>query len=391
MRSSVPRLPTARRLRSAEWLAGGRTAILIRSALRQRGSALTAIHESAIDMTRAKGVPPQVAATMDDVARLAGVSKATVSRALAHSSLVNKETRKRVLNVVKRSGYRINKNAQRLRERRANAIAVVTGPVARAGHELAAPSTTPALLSDTVRALTLREKAVVLLPANAASRQNCQSMLAEKSVDGFVFLQSRDKELLSNLHALNVPFVAWDDDQAREPYCVVTGAARQAGRLAGQYLAGLGCTTTLFVHAAQDALAATRQSGLMAGMESGGCQGEIRSLVVDDSSPYGVCTAVRERHKTLVGVDAFVASGEPCTLGIAWAADGRDFPFGKQIPILGFGQFGLSERMPARVTAVEQGLAEAGALLVEKLLARLEGIDPVPTTLPVYLRRGGMA
>ena len=327
---------------------------------------------------------------MDDVARLAGVSKATVSRALAHSSLVNEETRERVLDVVRRSGYRINKNAQRLRERRTNAIAVVTDFIVQARREIAAPSTTLSLLSDTIRALTLREKAVVLLPAEAASLLNCQSMLAEKSVDGFVFLQSWDKELLSNLHALEVPLVSWDDDQAQEPYYVVTGAAGRAGRLAGRHLADLGCTTTLFIHAEQDTLAATRLFALSAGMKSGGCQGEIRSLVVANSSAYGVCAAVRERRKSLVEIDATVASGESCTLGIAWAADIRDSPIGKQIPILGFGPVGLSERMPARVIAVEQGLAEAGGLLVEKLLARLEGINAAPTTLPVYLRRRGM-
>ena len=336
-------------------------------------------------------MPPQVAATMDDVARLAGVSKATVSRALAHSSLVNEETRERVLDVVRRSGYRINKNAQRLRERRTNAIAIVSDSVVQTGRKIAAPSTTLELFSDTIRALTLREKAVVLLPAEAASLLNCQSMLGEKSVDGFVFLQSRDKEVLGNLHALKVPLVAWDDDQAQEPYCVVTGAASRAGRLAGRHLAGVGCSTTLFVHAEQDTLAATRLSGLSAGMSSGGCQGEIRSLVVEDSSPYGVCTALWERSKSLVAVDAIVASDESCTLGIAWAADIRDSPIGQQIPILGFGQVGLSERMPARVVAVEQSLAEAGSLLVEKLLARLEGINPAPVTLPVYLRRRSKA
>ena len=45
--------------------------------------------------------------------------------------------------------------------------------------------------------------------------------------------------------------------------------------------------------------------------------------------------------------------------------------------------------MPARVIAVEQCLAEASGLLVEKLMTRLEGIIPVQTVLLllVYLRR----
>ncbi|MDE0062619.1 MAG: LacI family DNA-binding transcriptional regulator [Gammaproteobacteria bacterium] len=331
-----------------------------------------------------------MAVTMADVARLAGVSKATVSRALAHSPLVSEATRERVLDVVARSGYRINRNAQRLRERRTNAIAVVTELITAPAHLNAAPSVSYTLLSDTVRALAMREQAVLLLPADAASLPKCQGLLAEKSVDGFVFLKSRDKVLLNRLHALKIPFVAWDDDQGQESYCAVTGAAGRAGRLAGRHLADLGCTSILFIHATQDTLAAARLTGLSAGLKSRGCKETLQNLAVEDSSPFGVCTVVREQRKTLAAVDAIVASGESCTLGVAWAGDLSGPPFGNRVAVVGFGTVGLSERMPARVVAVEQGVAEAGGLLVEKLMARLEGISPVRTALPVYLRRGAM-
>ncbi len=324
---------------------------------------------------------------MDGVARLAGVSKATVSRALAHSPLVNEETRKRVLDVVAKCGYRINRNAQRLREKRTNVIAIVTDLVDPPAHEVAALSLTHTLLSDTVRALAMREQAVLLLPADSTGLLTCQSLLAEKSVDGFVFLTSRDRDLLNRLIALKVPFVAWDDDRAREPYCAVTGAAGRAGRLAGRHLADLGCTSVLFVHPAADTLAAARLAGLSAVMQGPGSKGEIQSLAVEDGSPYGVCTAVRERCKSLVTVEAIVASGESCTLGVVWAGDRRGPPFGHGVAVVGFGAVGLSERMPARIIAVEQGLAEAGGLLVEKLVARLYGNNPAPTAMPVYLRR----
>ena len=324
---------------------------------------------------------------MDDVARVAGVSKATVSRALAHSPLVNEETRERVLEFVAKSGYRINRNAQRLREQRTNVIAIVTDLVDPSAYEVAAPSLTHTLLSDTARALALREKAVMLLPANSTGLLKCQSLLAEKSVDGFIFLTSRDRDLLNRLFALKVPFVAWDNDRAREPYCAVTGAAARAGRLAGRHLADLGCTSVLFVHPAADTLAAARLAGLSAVMQGPGSKGEIQDLAVQDGGPYGAYAAVCERRKSLVTVEAIVASGESCTLGVAWAGDLPRPPFGSGIPVLGFGTVGLSERIPARVIAVEQELAEAGDLLVEKLLARLEGNNPAPTALPVYMRR----
>ena len=137
----------------------------------------------------------------------------------------------------------------------------------------------------------------------------------------------------------------------------------------------------------EDSLAAFRLAGLSAGLKRQGNKGDIQRLAVEDTSPYGVCTAVRERCKCLTAVDAVATSGVSCTLGVAWPGDIRGASFGSRVPVLGFAAVGLSERMPVRVIAVAQGLAEAGGLLVAKLLARLGGIDPAPTTLPVDLRR----
>jgi DNA-binding LacI/PurR family transcriptional regulator len=64
------------------------------------------------------------AVTMDDIARLVRVSKPTVSRALNNSPLVKERTKNRVLAVAHEQGYAVNRNAQKLRRKRTNTIAV---------------------------------------------------------------------------------------------------------------------------------------------------------------------------------------------------------------------------------------------------------------------------
>ena len=60
-----------------------------------------------------------------DVARVAGVSTATVSRALSKPESVAKSTREAVLAAAAATGYRINVAARNLRSRRTGAVVVL--------------------------------------------------------------------------------------------------------------------------------------------------------------------------------------------------------------------------------------------------------------------------
>ncbi|MDJ1006225.1 MAG: LacI family DNA-binding transcriptional regulator [Paracoccaceae bacterium] len=67
----------------------------------------------------------QKSATIQDVARAANVSTATVSRALSSPRLVSEGTREAVLEAIRHTGYRVNQAARNLRMRRAGAVLVL--------------------------------------------------------------------------------------------------------------------------------------------------------------------------------------------------------------------------------------------------------------------------
>lgn len=64
-------------------------------------------------------------ATIQDVARAAGVSAATVSRVLSNPGLVSEHTREAVLDAVRETGYRVNQAARNLRMQRAGAVLIL--------------------------------------------------------------------------------------------------------------------------------------------------------------------------------------------------------------------------------------------------------------------------
>lgn len=68
---------------------------------------------------------PQRSATIQDVARAAGVSTATVSRALSNPGLLSDRTRAAVLDAIRTTGYRVNQAARNLRMQRAGAVLVL--------------------------------------------------------------------------------------------------------------------------------------------------------------------------------------------------------------------------------------------------------------------------
>ena len=73
-----------------------------------------ATSERASERPRRQRKPP----TINDVARVAGVSKKTVSRVINNSPLLNEETRERVQGVIKQLGYVPNPQARALALRR---------------------------------------------------------------------------------------------------------------------------------------------------------------------------------------------------------------------------------------------------------------------------------
>ncbi|MFT4014416.1 MAG: LacI family DNA-binding transcriptional regulator [Paracoccus sp. (in: a-proteobacteria)] len=142
--------------------------------------------------------------TIIDVARLAGVSPATVSNALSGKRRVEPATRERIEQAIRDLGYRPNTAAQSIRTGRTNLIAVVSsmpvtisGGASRQGFfmEIASAAATFALEHDL---------SLVLVPPAARPEQ----ALAHVAVDGALILEpQREDAFLAALRARGVPVI----------------------------------------------------------------------------------------------------------------------------------------------------------------------------------------
>lgn len=170
-----------------------------------------------------------------DVARLAGVSTATVSRVLSEPSKVRQKTHDLVMEAVRQSGYTPNSTAQKLRTRRTMNILVV------------APRLTNPVFAEILRGVDdeLTQSGYGIIIGNLDNRREREARYVDlalsRQVDGILLLTGYIPENgARNMQESGLPIVAMcaaiDDDTI--PNVVVQD--REASRRAVEYLAELG-------------------------------------------------------------------------------------------------------------------------------------------------------
>ena len=145
-------------------------------------------------------------ATLEEVALVAGVSRATVSRVVNGSPRVSPEVRVEVQAAIERLGYTPNRAARSLVTRRSDSIAVViTQPT---GQVFSDPFF-PRLLRGISSALAARDRQLILLmPESPADERRVGDYLTAGHVDGALLVSlHEDDPLPARLTAAGVPIV----------------------------------------------------------------------------------------------------------------------------------------------------------------------------------------
>ncbi|TDT42729.1 LacI family transcriptional regulator [Streptomyces sp. BK208] len=310
--------------------------------------------------------PPTIA----DVARVAGVSRTTVSHALNGLGKVDPRTRERVRQAAAELGYRPNLRAQRLRRGEAKAIALassmpfaVAGGPSRLGFymEVAAAAAESALLHD---------YALVLVPPVQSG-----SALYSVDIDGAIVVEPEvDDAAAAQLRERGLPYVALGrpvspDEDA--PYVdlrggpvaeLLLGHLREQGARRPALIVGAGSR-----HSSVDALAAYERAADRYGWEP------VVARVAEsggERAGYDACAALLAEHPR---TDAVCALVDAFAVGAVRAVrdSGRTVPDDVMVVTRYDGLRARTCEPP--LTAVDLHLDRAASDAVELLLARLRG------------------
>lgn len=322
---------------------------------------------------------------MADIARLAGVSTSTVSRALAGSKLVNDETRQRVMELARSLNYSINIGAQNLRLKQNRTVGVVVPYDPDTRQQLTDPFFL-AMLGSLADALTEQGLDMLLTRVDAGTLDAAAQPFDSGRVIGVILIgQWRHHDQLNQLAARRVPIVVWGAQLPQQLYCTVGGDNVAGGALATGHLLAQGRRRIAFLGDTNLPEVAQRYQGYCNALAAHGLQADPQLMVPVSFLPGGGQEGVRELQRRGAQFDGLFA----CSDLLAMAAINTLRALGRGVPddvaVVGYDDIELASYFHPPLSTVRQPIAAAGRALVGALLALADGHDAASQQLPTEL------
>lgn len=322
--------------------------------------------------------------TSRDIAHAAGVSQATVSRALRNSPLVRPETRERILEIARSLNYRVDRNAAGLRTRQSRTLALLLFEDATSDASHINPFFL-AMLGGIARAAAAIDYDLLTSFQQLDDQWHARYEGSHRA-DGIILLGYGDYvrygETLQTLTDAGAHFIIWGPMLEGHAAHSLGCDNRTGGRLAGEHLLGLGRQRIAFL-GGTDARCpefALRHAGLADAMRAAGVALDPARQVDADNSEIDGAAAARRLLERGVDFDAVFAASDLIAIGAARAleAAGGDVP--GEVSVVGFDDIPAASYVSPALTTVRQDTARASELLVRNLVKIIEG-EPVESTL----------
>ncbi|WP_343227336.1 LacI family DNA-binding transcriptional regulator [Pseudoxanthomonas sp. PXM01] len=315
--------------------------------------------------------------TMADLAKVAGVSAITVSRALRDSPLVNAETRERVRQVAQQYGYAFNVSARNLKLRRSMTVAVVVEMKPTVERQMSGPYPLD-LLGGITQELTSTGYSVLLTSLQGGSLPNVQA------ADGVILLgQGAHEDAMHAVQRWGRPMVVWGAVSRHESQVVVGSDNQRGGALAAERFIALGRRRPAFLGDPAHGEFAERLEGFAGALARHG----ITPLTPTVGS-FTVGAGAEAVHALLEAhpqVDALFAASDLLAIGAIRALIERGRRVPEDVSVIGYDDTPLGATYVPPLTSVHQNFIDAGVLLARKVRALIEGEAAASETLPTHL------
>ncbi|MFQ5534945.1 MAG: LacI family DNA-binding transcriptional regulator [Sphingomonadales bacterium] len=324
--------------------------------------------------------------TMFDIAKLANVSEATVSRALKGSPLVNENTRKRVQEIAREHNYKVNAAARNFRLKKTQTLAVVMLLEPGSGHEISDPFLMDLLGSIANEAS--RQGYDLLLSTNPMNIPDLQDYyIGSKRADGLIIIgQGRHENRLAQLAERGSAFVVWGAHLPDTGYCTVGSDNKKGAFDAVSHLIKNGRRQIAFMGDRRHPEIEHRFEGYLSALDQAGLSSNEDLFIPTD---FSRADGYKKAHDRLIArnrsFDAIYAASDNIALGAIPSLTDSGIRVPEDVAIAGFDDNPLAAFSSPALTTVRQDTKKGGELLVKCLLAILDGQTVTPVAMPTEL------
>jgi DNA-binding LacI/PurR family transcriptional regulator len=316
-------------------------------------------------------LPASRQASIKDIARLAGVSHSTVSRALRSSPLTSEVTADRIRQIAQACGYAPSAAARSLVTRRTNIVGVVVtsimDPFAAevvGGIEDAAHEHGFSLLLADSKAIPDREISAVRL-------------LEERRVDGIIITASRVGALyMQALTRMQAPIVLLNNQHPSEFVHSVMIANTEASLEMTRYLIGLGHQRIAYLGDRYgDQSDTERFAGYRQAINGAGVALDPEIVVHGDGKPEGGAAVMSALLALPHPPTAVFCYNDMTALGAIRTIRARGLRVPADVSVTGFDDLHIVQYTDPPLTTVRQPMPEMGRMAMETLYQLLRGVE----------------
>lgn len=303
-------------------------------------------------------------ASIREVARIANVSPATVSRVMNGTANVDEEKKQRVLEAIKETGFVPNEVARSLFKKSAKLIGLIL------------PSIENPFFAQLAGAIekTADKHGFRLVLCNTGSSVDKEraalQMLISMNADGIILTTSND-EIREYTSKCNIPVIVTDrsfngSDSLKYVHC----NHYQGGRMAAEHLISCGCKSIVCIKGPQEISSAKdRYLGYRDVCQEKGIKEQTIECAYDFDEGMRVTEELLEKYKD---VDGIIACNDMVAISAYKVLIRSNIEVPKQVKLIGFDDIALSKLMTPALTTISQPVEEIGAKAAELIILKDE-------------------
>lgn len=322
---------------------------------------------------------------MADIAKMAGVSSSTVSRALADHPAIPEATRTSIQALAAKHGYVINRAARNLRQSQTRTIAVAV-PLGHEREQLISDPFFLRLFGYLADEISQRHYDILLVREPSPDANWLGRLVRSQRADGFIIVGQSNQHKALNLAAGTYrPLVVFGSELPGQAYCSVGSDNFEGGRRATEHLLRSGRKRLLFLGPAELPQIDLRLEGYAKAHGERGFTVDRDLILPAHFTGTSAYDQVRSAISRGLTFDGIFAASDGIALSAIRALEESELRCPRDVSVVGFDDSDLASQSRPALTTIRQNVPGIAAKLVDHLFRRLEGEETPSIVLPVDL------